>query len=302
MLNNGLRQDSIVNVVAIGTHLWYKLNESYETVSYMCLRGILARDDMIKGSQPLDFKCLHAESPDSAFHDLTMLVDDGKLPFKLRLLTEKEIAILPADDASVVFGCCPIVSEITSECSEHSLVFVVADIPRSAHDSFVNTGLYDHFLEGLAALFNDGATEFAFISKAKYWLVKATIRAVFKRPKGLGDNEVAKALVKHVHSTNVNDSWNKFQLGFFNTHPPVLPENYQFSIDHFSDDLYEISEIFVIEKAVDSCIKDLIVSRITKELDAWKSFGSFQQFRIDDVQLVSGGTISDSAEPQPICI
>lgn len=302
MLNNVLQHDCRVNVVTIGTHLWYKLNESYETVSYMCLRGILARDDMIKGSQPLDFKCLHAESPDSAFHDLTMLVDDGKLPFKLRLLTEKEIAILPADDASVVFGCCPIVSEITSECSEHSLVFVVADIPRSAHDSFVNTGLYDHFLKGLAALFNDGATEFAFISKAKYWLVKATIRAVFKQPEGLGNNEVAEALVKHVHSTNVNDSWHEFQFGLLNMHPPVLPENYQVSIDHFSDDSYEISEIFVIENVTDSCSKDLILSQITKELTTWKSFGGFQQFRIDDVRLVSGSAIPDSAEPQQISI
>lgn len=302
MLNNGLRHDCKVNVVTIGTHLWYKLNESYETVSYMCLRGIPARDDMIKGSQPLDFKRLHAENPDSAFHDLTILVGDGKLPFKLRLLTESEMATLSIYDASVVFNDCHIVSKIATGCSDRALVFVVADIPRSVHDSFVNTGLYDHFLEGLAALFNNGATEFAFISKAKYWLVKATIRAVFKRPEGLGDNEVAKALIKHVHSTDVNESWNKFQFDFLNTHQPVLPENYQFSIDHFSGDLYEISEIFVIEKAVDSCTKDLVVSRITKELDAWKSFGSFQQFRIDDVQLVSDSTIPDSAEPQQISI
>ncbi len=301
MLNNGLRHDCKVNVVTIGTHLWYKLNESYETVSYMCLRGIPARDDMIKGSQPLDFKCLHAENPDSAFHDLTMLVDDGKLPFKLRLLTESEMATLLVDDASVAFSGCPIVSKIATGCSDRALVFVAADIPRSVHDSFVNTGSYDHFLEGLAVPFNDGATKFSFISKAKYWLVKATIRTVFQRPEGLSDNEVAEALVKHVHSADVNESWNKFQFGFLNTHPPVLPENYQVSIDHFSDDLYEISEIFVIEKAIDSCTKDLVISRITKELNAWTSFGSFQQFCIDDVQLVSGSNISDS-KPQQISI
>lgn len=50
--------------------------------------------------------------------------------------------------------------------------------------------------------------------------MKATIRAVFKQPEGLGDNEVAEALVKHVHSTNVNDSWHEFQFGFLNMHPP----------------------------------------------------------------------------------
>lgn len=114
-----------------------------------------------------------------------------------------------------------------------------------------------------------------FISKAKYWLVKATIRAVFKRPEGLGDNEAVEALVKHVHSTNVNDSWHEFQFGFLNMHPPVLPENYQVSIDHFSDDSYEISEIFVIENVTDSCSKDLILSQITKELTTWKSLAAF---------------------------
>lgn len=81
MLNNGLRQDCTVNAVTIGTHLWYKLHESQDTISYMYVEGISAQDDLIKGSRPLDFKCLHANNPNSAFHDLTMLDDSRKLIF-----------------------------------------------------------------------------------------------------------------------------------------------------------------------------------------------------------------------------
>jgi hypothetical protein len=55
MLNNGLRQDCTVNVVTIGTHLWYKLHESQDTISYMCIEGISAQGNLIKGSRPLDF-------------------------------------------------------------------------------------------------------------------------------------------------------------------------------------------------------------------------------------------------------
>ena len=58
----------------------------------------------------------------------------------------------------------------------------------------------------------------------------------------------------------------------------------------------------MIENVTDSCSKDLILSQITKELTTWKSFGGFQQFRIDDVRLVSGSAIPDSAEPQQISI
>lgn len=49
MLNNGLRQDCTVNVVTIDTHLWYKLHESQDTISYMCIEGISAQGNLIKG-------------------------------------------------------------------------------------------------------------------------------------------------------------------------------------------------------------------------------------------------------------
>lgn len=49
MLHNGLRQDCTVNVVTIGTHLWYKLHESQDTISYMCIEGISAQGNLIKG-------------------------------------------------------------------------------------------------------------------------------------------------------------------------------------------------------------------------------------------------------------
>lgn len=75
MLNNGLRQDCTVNAVTIGTHLWYKLHESQDTISYMYVEGISAQDDLIKGSRPLDFNCLHVNNHDSAFHCLTLLDD-----------------------------------------------------------------------------------------------------------------------------------------------------------------------------------------------------------------------------------
>ena len=59
MLNNVLQHDCRVNVVTIGTHLWYKLNESYETVSYMCLRGS-SRTDFI-GSDRIGKNIYHCQ-------------------------------------------------------------------------------------------------------------------------------------------------------------------------------------------------------------------------------------------------